>query len=171
VTATDSAGAVATGKFALKVNGHKSAVPASFGDEVNAFGNGLDVYQQHYAPGAVISGWTATRGDPATLFIRILHGSNWQFEATRAGGAATGLCVTNPMGGWPDPAGPAGLLVVPCNNGPFQLFFVSGAHLDSVVNGMAVSPHGTGAQLTADGPAPWAGGSDYAWKDSAQLPG
>lgn len=153
------------------------------GDFVNAYGNGLDVFRQHYAAGAIVAGWTATQSDPATLWIRhdtgLTIGGNtvYTVEATRSGGHATGLCLSNPMGGWSDPAGPTGLLIVHCAGNPqankFQQFYLDGGthHLISVINGQAVSPHGTGAQLTASGVAPWPGGSDYRWMDKASLPG
>lgn len=157
------------------------AVQGDLGDYVNAYGNGLDVFRQHYAAGNIVAGWTATQHDPATLWVRhdtgLKAGGNaiYSIEATRSGGHATGLCLSNPMGGWPDPAGPAGLLIVHCAANPqanrFQQFYTDGSHLVSVINGQAVSPHGTGAQLTASGPASWPGGSDYSWKDYAHLPG
>ena len=44
--------------------------PGNWGDEVNPFGNGFDVYGQRQAMNAIIAGWTATKADPATHFIR-----------------------------------------------------------------------------------------------------
>lgn len=177
-------GAVASETFSLDVSADPVPVvvpPGDLGDYVNAYGNGLDVFRQHYAAGNIVAGWTATQHDPATLWVRhdtgLKAGGNaiYSIEATRSGGHATGLCLSNPMGGWPDPAGPTGLLVVHCAANPqankFQQFYTDGSHLVSVINGQAVSPHGTGAQLTASGPASWPGGSDYSWKDYAHLPG
>lgn len=176
-------GAVASETFSLDVSADPVPVvlpPGDLGDYVNAYGNGLDVFQQHYAAGNIVAGWTATQHDPATLWVRhdtgLTAGGNaiYSIEATRDGGHATGLCLSNPMGGWSDPAGPTGLLVVHCAANPqankFQQFYTDGSHLVSVINGQAVSPHGTGAQLTASGPASWPGGSDYSWKDDAHLP-
>ena len=40
--------------------------PGTFGDEVNRFGNGFDVYGQRQAVNAAIAGWTATKADPVT---------------------------------------------------------------------------------------------------------
>jgi hypothetical protein len=173
--ATDGSGALAFDEFTLKVIAHVSSGSGSLGDEVNQFGNGLDVFRQQYHAGAIVAGWTATKGDPATNFIRIAHGSAWQFEATKAGGAASGLCVSDPGGGWPDPAGPDGLLITPCNNGPFQQFTIGaaqpgGSELVNVATGKIVNPNGTGAQLTGGtAPTPW-GGSGYTWTDHAHLP-
>lgn len=178
--------AVASETFSLDVAADQVPVvvpPGDLGDFVNAYGNGLDVFRQHYAAGAIVAGWTATQSDPATLWIRhdtgLTIGGNtvYTVEATRSGGHATGLCLSNPMGGWSDPAGPTGLLIVHCAGNPqankFQQFYLDGGthHLISVINGQAVSPHGTGAQLTASGVAPWPGGSDYRWMDKASLPG
>ena len=186
VTATDDLGAMAEGVYQLVVQAQEVPVvvpPGDLGDFVNAYGNGLDVFGQHYAAGSIVAGWTATQSDPATLWIRhdtgLTIGGNtvYSIEATRSGGHATGLCVSNPMGGWSDPAGPTGLLIVHCAGNPqankFQQFYLDGGthHLISVINGQAVSPHGTGAQLTASGVAPWPGGSDYRWMDKASLPG
>ena len=68
VTATDADGAALKGTFDLTVEAN--AVSSSYGDEVNRFGNGFDVFRQHQSPGAIIAGWTATQGDAATHFIR-----------------------------------------------------------------------------------------------------
>ena len=46
-------------------------MPGNLGDEVNGSGNGFDVFQQNYSVNAIVVGWTATRADPATHFIRI----------------------------------------------------------------------------------------------------
>ena len=164
----------ATITFTLKVSAHKVPNTGSYGDEVNAFGNGFDVFRQHYWAGAVVVGWTATRGDPATNFIRISRGPGvWQFEATRAGGIATGLCVSDPGGGWPDPAGPDGLLITVCNSGPWQQFRVLTAEpseLRDVATGLVVWPDGTGAQLRGS-VTPIGGVSNrYTWMDNAKLP-
>jgi len=167
---SDAAGAVSNGGFVLKVIGHQVTPPGNYGDYVNPFGNGFDVYRQNYRAGAVIVGWTATRADPATHFIRVAEGGNWRLEATSDSGTATGLCAANPMGGWPDPAGPTGIILTPCNNGIFQQFYESGGYLFSAVNHQYVNPHGTGAQLaTGPSPVPW-GGSKYTWADYAHLP-
>jgi len=145
----------------------------NFGDEVNAFGNGFDVFRQHYAAGAIIAGWPANNSDPATLFIRINRGSGvWQFEATRAGGVATGLCVSDPGGGWPDPV-PDGLILTPCNTGPWQQFrLLSGepSQLQDVATGLVVRPDGIGAQLRGSATAIGGTSDHYTWKDNAHLP-
>ena len=175
VTATDAAGAVATGSFDLKVNGHRTAVPGNFGNEVNRYGNGFDVFQQNYSVNAIVVGWTATRADPATHFIRIAHGPGvWQFEATRGNGVATGLCVSDPGGGYAsDPGGPNGLVLRGCNTGTFQQFRLLSAQpsqLRNVATGLIVYPNGTGAQLRGSAvPIPGVD-SHYTWKDFAQLP-
>ena len=59
VTATDSDGAVLHGTFNLTVAANSVS---DYGDEVNRFGNGFDVFRQHQFPGAIIAGWTATQG-------------------------------------------------------------------------------------------------------------
>src|SRR3984957_323372 len=175
VTATDAAGAVATGSFGLKVNGHQTAVPGNFGNEVNRYGNGFDVFQQNYSVNAIVVGWTATRADPATHFIRISHGPGvWQFEATRGNGVATGLCVSDPGGGYAgDPGGPNGLVLRGCNTGTFQQFRLLSAQpsqLRNVATGLIIYPNGTGAQLRGSAvPIPGVD-SHYTWKDFAQLP-
>jgi hypothetical protein len=175
VTATDAAGAVATGSFGLKVNGHQTTVPGNFGNEVNRYGNGFDVFQQNYSVNAIVVGWTATRADPATHFIRISHGPGvWQFEATRGNGVATGLCVSDPGGGYAgDPGGPNGLVLRGCNTGTFQQFRLLSAQpsqLRNVATGLIIYPNGTGAQLRGSAvPIPGVD-SHYTWKDFAQLP-
>ena len=44
--------------------------PGNWGDKVNPFGNGFDV-RRHQAVNAIIAGWTVTKADPATHFIRL----------------------------------------------------------------------------------------------------
>ena len=174
MAATDGSGALAFGEFTLQVLGHVAAGSGGLGDEVNGFGNGFDVFRQDYRAGAIVAGWTATRGDPATNFVRISRGTGvWQFEATRAGGAATGLCVSDPGGGWADPAGPDGLLITPCNDGPWQMFrLLSGepSVLQDVATGLAVWPDGTGAQLRGSAAAVPGVSNHYTWTDAAHLP-
>ena len=87
--------------------------PANYGNEVNQFGNGFDVYQQRQYPGAIIAGWTATKADPATHFLRL----HWQGPGVRSQfeyaphGAGTGLCVSDPGGGWASDPLPDGLIL------------------------------------------------------------
>lgn len=177
VLGAEADGAQGSLSFTLKVQATKAINTGNLGDEVNRFGNGFDVYQQHYKAGAIIAGWTATKLDPATNFVRNQNGAgDWQFEAVNAAGIATGLCVSDPGGGWVDPGGPDGLILTPCNLGNFQRFTVTGVvqpggfELVDVATGKIVNPNGTGAQLTGGtAPSPW-GGSGYTWKDHAQLP-
>lgn len=144
---------------------------SSWGNEVNPFGNGFDVYRQRAAVNTVIAGWPARQGDPATHFLREAEGSAWRFEYAPHGGG-TGLCVSNPDGGYlGDPAGATGLVLRGCNASKFQQFAEdSSGHLVSVINGQVVNPAGTGGQLrTASSPVAW-GGSRYGWEDFAALP-
>ena len=144
---------------------------SSLGDEVNSFGNGFDVLSQHYGVNAVIAGWPATQGDPATHFVRAAEGSGWRFEAVLPGGSYSGLCVSDPAGGYPgDPGGPDGLVLRGCNAGLYQQFKVAGGDLVSAATGGFVDPDGTGGQLsTGTSPVSW-GGSHYAWVPFASLP-
>ncbi|MGH3152162.1 MAG: hypothetical protein ACRDOB_15750 [Streptosporangiaceae bacterium] len=174
-TATDPLGSTFTGTFDLHVFGHRVAPPpppGNFGDEVNSFGNGFDAFQQHQFPGAIIAGWTATQGDPATHFIRNAgtHQGAFQFEYAPHG-TAVGLCVSDPGGGWSSDPLRDGLILTPCNTGPWQQFIPqSNGTLKNAATGLFVNPNGTGAQLRgATAPTPW-GGSVYHWKDFASLP-
>lgn len=173
VSVADTAGAVANGVFNLKVNGHVASTPGPYGNNVNPFGNGFDVYQQHAAINTVIVGWAATQADRATHFLReagTVSGA-YRYEYAPAG-AGTGLCVSNPDGGYPgDPAGPTGLVLRGCNLSVFQQFTPGpGNELISKANGQIVNPHGTGAQLnTGTSHVSW-GGSAWTWKDYASLP-
>jgi hypothetical protein len=173
-TATDPLGSTFTGgTFDLKVIGHVVVPPGNFGDEVNPFGNGFDVFQQHQAVNAIIAGWTATKADPATHFIRLSGtvAGAFRFEYAPRG-AGTGLCVSDP--GF-DAAGTGlmnGLVLRGCNTGPWQQFVPqSNGTLKNVATGLFVNPNGTGAQLRgATAPVSW-GGSHYTWTDFAHLPG
>ena len=171
--ATDPLGSTFSGTFALTVNGHMVAPPGNFGNEVNPFGNGFDVYQQHQAVNAIIAGWTATKADPATHFIRLsgTHSGAYQYEYAPHG-SGTGLCVSDP--GY-DAAGTGltnGLVLRGCNTGAWQQFVPqSNGTLANLATGLVVSPNGTGAQLRGTtAPTPW-GGSRYTWTDYAHLPG
>ena len=175
-TATDALGSTFSGTFALHVFGHlvvPPPPPGNFGNMVNPFGNGFDVFQQHQAVNAIIAGWTATQADPATHFIR-LNGTvmgAFVFEYAPHG-SATGLCVSDP--GY-DAAGTGltnGLVLRSCNTGPWQQFISqSNGTLRNVATGLFVNPNGTGAQLRGGtAPVSW-GGSVWTWTDFAHLPG
>jgi len=173
--ATDELGSTFSGTFDLDVFGHlvvPVAPQGNYGDEVNPFGNGFDVYQQHQYPGAIIAGWTATQADPATHFISntgTVYGA-YQFEYA-PDGTATGLCVSDPGGGWASDPLPNGLILTSCNTGPWQQFIPqSDGTLQNVATGLYVNPDGTGAQLAGGtAPTPW-GGSVYTWTGYSQLP-
>jgi hypothetical protein len=175
-TATDQLGSTFTGgTFDLHVFGHvvtPPPPPGNFGDEVNVFGNGFDVFQQHQAVNAIIAGWTATQADPATHFIRHAGTVSGAFMFEYAPhGSGTGLCVSDP--GF-DAAGTGltnGLVLRGCNTGPWQQFVPqSNGSLRNVATGLFVNPNGTGAQLRGGtAPVSW-GGSHYTWTDFAHLP-
>jgi hypothetical protein len=173
VAATDADGAVLHGTFNLTVEADVVGGGSSYGDEVNKFGNGFDAFRQHQYPGAVIAGWTATQGDPATRFIEN-HGTHpgaVQFEYAPRG-SGSGLCVSDPGGGWASDPLRDGLVLARCNTGPWQQFIPqSNGTLRNVATGLYVNPDGTGAQLRGGAsPTPW-GGSSYRWKDHSSLPG
>jgi hypothetical protein len=169
-TATDSDGAVLNGTFTLTVT---AGTITTYGDEVNHFGNGFDAYQQHHYPGAIIAGWTATQPDPATHFIlnNGTHVGAYQFEYAPSG-SGSGLCVSDPGGGWASDPLRDGLILTSCNTGPWQQFIPqSNGTLLNVATGLYVNPDGTGAQLRGgSSPTSW-GGSDYTWTNYSSLPG
>jgi hypothetical protein len=169
VTATDSDGAALTGTFTLVVQAN---AVSGYGDEVNRFGNGFDSYQQHRYPGAIIAGWTATQNDPATHFILNTgtHQGAYQFEYAPKG-SGSGLCVSDPGGGWASDPLPDGLILTNCNTGPWQQFVPqSNGTLKNVATGLYINPNGTGAQLRGGtAPTSW-GGSSYSWTDYSNLP-
>jgi len=172
VTASDADGAVLHGVFSLTVSAQNVTV-SNYGDEVNRFGNGFDVYQQHEYPGAIIAGWTATQADPATHFLRNngSHQGAFQYEYA-PNGSGSGLCVSDPGGGWASDPLRDGLILTACNSGPWQQFVPqSDGSLRNVATGLVVNPNGTGAQLRgASAPTPW-GGSFYNWTPFNNLPG
>ena len=176
-TVSDSEnGATASETFVLSITGHKVYVyvPGNLGDEVNPFGNGFDVYQQHYTAGAIIAGWTATKGDPATHFVREATSTTngYRYEAVRADGIASGLCVSDPGGGWgSDPLADGLILTAGACSSNFGIFVnQADGTVKNAVTGLYVSPAGTGAQLRGTtAPTPW-GGSKYTWTDLKNLP-
>ena len=169
VTATDADGATLKGTFTLIVQAN---AVSDYGDEVNPYGNGFDVYQQNKHAGAKVVGWTATQSDPATHFIRNngTHAGAYQFEYA-PGGSGSGLCVSDPAGGWSSDPLRDGLILTNCNTGPFQQFVPqSDGTLRNVATGLYVNPNGTGSQLRgATAPVKW-GGSHYSWKNESDLP-
>jgi hypothetical protein len=169
VTATDSDGAALTGTFTLGVQAN---AVSGYGDEVNRFGNGFDSFRQHQYPGAIIAGWTATQSDPATHFILSTgtHQGAVRFQYAPKG-TGTGLCVSDPGGGWASDPLPNGLILTGCNTGPWQQFVPQpNGSLRNVATGLFVNPAGTGVQLRGGAsPTPW-GGSAYAWTDFDNLP-
>jgi hypothetical protein len=169
VTATEADGAALTGTFTLTVDANQVS---TYGDEVNRYGNGFDAYQQHQYAGAIVAGWTATQADPATHFIlnNGTHQGAYQFEYAPKG-SGTGLCISDPGGGWSSDPLPDGLILVPCNTGNWQQFVPqSDGSLRNIATGLYVNPNGTGAQLRGgSAPTPW-GGSYYNWTDYNSLP-
>ena len=170
VSATDADGAVLHGTFTLIV---QADTISDYGDQVNPYGNGFDVFRQRQAPGTIIAGWTPTQADPATHFIRVTgtHAGAYQFEYAPAG-SGSGLCVSDPAGGWRSDPLRDGLILASCNTGPFQQFVPqSNGTLRNVATGLYVNPNGKGSQLRgAAAPTSW-GGSVYAWKAYNDLPG
>jgi hypothetical protein len=168
VTATDNDGAVLNGTFTLTV---EASAVAGYGNMVNKFGNGFDAYRQHQYPGAIIAGWPATRHDPATHFILDsgIHQGAYRFEYA-PNGSASGLCVSDPGGGWGSDPLRDGLILTDCNTGPWQEFIPqSNGTLKNVATGLYINPAGTGAQLRGGAsPTPW-GGSSYSWTDYSSL--
>jgi len=171
VTAADADGAVLHGTFTLTVSAQQTNV-SNYGNEVNKFGNGFDVFRQHAYPGAIIAGWTATQHDPATHFLRNngTHQGAFQYQYA-PNGSGVGLCVSDPGGGWASDPLRDGLILAPCNSGPWQQFVPqSDGSLRNVATGLVVSPNGTGAQLRGtSAPTPW-GGSFYNWTPFNNLP-
>jgi hypothetical protein len=176
VTATNSDGAVLKGTLTLTVDANAvsgGGSSSSLGDEVNRFGNGFDSFRQHQYAGAIIAGWTATQGDRATHFILSngTHHGAVQFEYAPQG-YGSGLCVSDPGGGWSSDPLRDGLILAACNSGPFQQFVPqSNGTLQNVATGLYVNPAGAGGQLRGGtSPTPW-GGSTYTWKSYSSLPG
>ena len=171
-TATDPLGSTFRGTFDLHVFGRVVTQPGNYGDMVNPFGNGFDVFQQHQYPGAIVAGWTATKADQATHFIRVpgtVPGA-YKFEYA-PNGVASGLCISDPGGGWASDPLPDGLILTVSNNGPWQQFIPqANGTLKNVATGLVVSPNGTGAQLRGTSAATSWGGSVYSWTDYAHLP-
>jgi hypothetical protein len=172
-TVTDPLGSTFSGTFDLHVFGHVATQPGNYGDMVNPFGNGFDVFQQHQYPGAIVAGWTATKADQATHFIRVpgtIPGA-YKFEYA-PNGVASGLCISDPGGGWASDPLPDGLILAVSNSGPWQQFIPqANGTLKNVATGLVVSPNGTGAQLRGTSAATSWGGSVYTWTDYAHLPG
>ncbi len=169
VTATDSDGAVLHGTFTLTVEAN---AVSDYGNEVNRFGNGFDSYRQHQYAGAIIAGWPATQGDPATHFLLTngTHQGAVRLEYA-PNGTGTGLCVSDPGGGWSSDPLRDGLILTSCNTGPWQQFIPqSNGSLKNVATGLYVNPNGTGAQLRGGASAtPW-GGSFYRFINFSSLP-
>jgi hypothetical protein len=146
--------------------------PGNWGDEVNPFGNGFDVYQQHQWAGALIAGWTATQADPATHFLALsgTHSGSVKFEYAPKG-SGTGLCVSDPAGGSSSDPLRDGLVLAVCNDGAWQQFIPqSNGTLKNVATGLTVNPAGTGGQLRGGTTATTWGGSTYTWTDYTNLP-
>ena len=169
VTVTDADGAVLNGTFSLTVEAN---TVNNYGDEVNKFGNGFDSYRQHDYAGAIIAGWPATQSDPATHFLlnNGTHPGAYQFEYAPTG-SGSGLCVSDPHGGWGSDRLRDGLILTSCNTGPWQQFIPqSDGTLMNLATGLIVNPAGTGAQLRGESTATSWGGSAYTWTGESSLP-
>ena len=172
VSATDSDGAVENGTFTLTVDAN-TVSSSTYGNYVNEFGNGFDSYRQHDYAGAVIAGWTATQSDPATHFElnNGTHSGAIQLEYA-PNGTGSGLCVSDPGGGWGSDPLRDGLILANCNTGPFQQFIPqSNGTLLNVATNLYVNPDGKGAQLRGESsPVGW-GGASYTWTAEGSLAG
>jgi hypothetical protein len=172
VSATDSDGAVENGTFTLTVNAN-TVSGSTYGDYVNEFGYGFDSYRQHDYAGAVIVGWTATQSDPATHFElnNGTHSGAIQLEYA-PNGTGSGLCVSDPAGGWGSDPLRDGLILANCNTGPFQQFIPqSDGTLINVATGLYVNPDGKGAQLRGESSTVGWGGASYTWTAEGSLAG
>jgi hypothetical protein len=170
-TATDSDGAALNGTFTLTVSGNANTA-STHGNYVNKFGNGFDAYQQHESAGTIIAGWTATQADPATHFMLNAgtHSGAIQIEYA-PNGSGSGLCVSDPGGGWSSDPLRDGLILANCNSGPWQQFIrQSNGTLKNVATGLYVNPDGTGAQLRGESSTTSWGGSVYTWTAESSLP-
>jgi hypothetical protein len=166
VTATDSDGAVQAGAFTLTVSATTVSGSGTTGDEVNKFGYGFDSYRQHDYAGAIVVGWTATSSDPATQFLMNngSHSGYYQFEYA-PNGSGSGLCMSDPGGGWGSDPLRDGLILANCNSGPFQQFFPeSDGTLVNLATGLIIDPAGKGGQLRGGSSAVAWGGSSYTWE-------
>ena len=160
-TASDALGSTFSGTFSLNVIGHvvvPPPPPGNYGNEVNPFGNGFDVFQQHQAVNAIIAGWTATQADPATHFIRLPGTVPGAFRSSTRRTVRDRALRVRP--GY-DAAG-TGRRTASCsarNNRPWQQFIPQpNGTLKNVATGLVVSPNGTGAQLRGTvAPTPWGG--------------
>jgi hypothetical protein len=173
-TATDSDGAVLNGTFTLTVDGNQvtTTTTGTYGDYVNSFGNGFDSYRQHDYAGAIIAGWPATQADPATHFIINSGTTSGAVQLEYApNDNGTGLCVSDPGGGWASDPLRDGLILANCNSGPFQQFIPeSDGTLVNVATGLTVNPDGKGAQLRGESGAVGWGGASYTWTAETSLP-
>jgi hypothetical protein len=172
-TATDSDGAVLNGTFTLTVDGNAvTTSTGEYGNYVNKFGNGFDSYRQHDYAGAIIAGWPATQSDPATHFIVNDGTTSGAIQLEYApNDSDSGLCVSDPAGGWGSDPLRDGLILANCNSGPFQQFIPqSDGTLVNVATGLIVNPDGKGAQLRGESTAASWGGSSYTYTAYSSLP-
>ncbi len=172
VSATDSDGAVENGTFTLTVNAN-TVSGSTYGNYVNEFGNGFDAFRQHEYAGAIIAGWPATQADPATHFILNNGSTSGAIQLEYApNGTGSGLCVSDPGGGWGSDPLRDGLILANCNTGPFQQFIPeSDGTLLNVATDLYVNPDGKGAQLRGESsPVGW-GGAAYTWTAEGSLAG
>ena len=172
-TATDSDGAMLNGTFTLTVDGNAvTTTTGTYANYVNEFGNGFDSYRQHDYAGAIIVGWPATQDDPATHFIINAGTTSGAIQLEYApNDNGTGLCVSDPGGGWGSDPLRDGLILANCNSGPFQQFIPeSDGTLVNVKTGLTVNPDGKGAQLRGESSAVSWGGAVYTETDISSLP-
>ena len=169
-TATDSDGAALAATFILTVDGN--ATSGTYANYVNKFGNGFDVYRQHEYAGAIVAGWPATQSDPATHFIINAGSQSGAIQLEYApNDSGTGLCVSDPGGGWGSDPLRDGLILTNCNTGPFQQFIPeSDGTLLNVATGLYVNPDGKGAQLRGESSTTSWGGSTYTQTAISSLP-
>ena len=130
------------------------------------------MFREQKHPGALIVGWPFTYDDTSTHFIlnNGTHPGAYQIEyAPNAIG--TGLCVSDPGGGWAADPLRDGLILAKCSTSRFQQFIPqSNGTLKNLGTGLYVHPNGKGAQLRGESSRTSSGGSAYTWKTYSSLP-
>jgi hypothetical protein len=167
VTAKAPDGVAIKGTFTLTVSARSIN---TYGNYVNKFGKGFDVFRHKAFPGAKIVSWAATRSDQGTHFIINVgtHPGAYQIEYAPHG-TGSGLCVSDPGGGVPSDPLRDGLILVHCGSGNWQQFIrLSNGALKNWATGLYVNPGGAGAQLRGESSA--RAGSSYTWRAESSLP-
>ena len=148
-----------------------TALGPACGNNANAFGNGWDA-TSGTLNATVIAAPTDNTSHGQDWYRTTVGAGEYQYEYA-PGGVRSGLCASDPRGGVSQDPSPDGIILRSCNTLGYQYFKTGAAgsggnQLTDSVTGLAVTPNGTGQQLSGRSPT---AGSYWTWNGAGSSGG